>query len=256
MTTLLAAADMAELMYIIGSILIIPAILFGLYAQVKVMGAFNRYSEIPSAKGMKAAQLARRLLDENGCSHVQVERSRGHLSDHYDPKKRVVSLSGDVYDSTSLAALGIAAHEVGHAIQHQTKYAPLMLRQLVIRYTSIVNKLLLPLIIIGVIASIFVTAPLIFGIESANFWFYLIIAFCALYGISFLISLITLPTEFDASKRAKQMLNKGILADNEEYNGVSRVLSAAAMTYVAAFIVSLAYFMRFLGLALMLARRR
>lgn len=256
MVTLLAATDIATLMYVIGSILIIPAIIFALIAQMKVMSAFNKYSEIPSAKGMNGGQLARRLLDQNGCSHVKVERSRGHLSDHYDPKKRVVRLSGDVHDSASLAALGIAAHEVGHAIQHQTKYAPLMLRQIVIRYTSIVNKLLLPLIIIGLIASIFVTAPIIFGIEAANFWFYLIIAFCALYGISFLINLITLPTEFDASRRAKKMLNQNILADNEEYNGVSKVLSAAAMTYVAAFIVSLAYFMRFLGLVLMMTRKR
>ena len=244
------------LMYIIGSILIIPAILFALYAQMRVMGAFNKYSAVPSAKGITAAQLARKLLDENNCSHVKVEHSRGHLSDHYDPRKRIVRLSGDVHDSTSLAALGIAAHEVGHAVQHQTKYAPLMLRQIVIKTTSLVNKLLLPLIIIGLIASIFVTTPLIFGMPANDFWFALIIAFCALYGISFLINLITLPTEFNASRRAKQMLSQGILFDEEEYKGVSKVLGAAAMTYVAAFIISLAYFLRFLGLVLMMARRR
>lgn len=242
-------------MYIIGTILILPAILFALYTQMKVSSTFNQYSQIPSTRGITAAQLAKQLLSENGCGHVSVKRTSGHLSDHYDPRKRVVRLSSDVHNSTSLAALGIAAHEVGHAIQHQTKYAPLMLRQLVIKSTSIINKFLLPLIIIGVIASIFTAGATIMGFASEDFWFYLIIGFCIIYGISFVVSLITLPTEFDASRRAQKLLSS-YFRDDAERAGVSKVLRAAAMTYIAAFIVSLAYFMRFLGLVLMMARRR
>ena len=183
--------DIAELMYIIGTVLILPAIIFAFVAQGKVTSAFNRYGQVPSAKGITGAELARRLLDENGCSHVKVILTRGHLSDHYDPRKRIVALSGEVYDSTSLAALGVAAHEVGHAIQHQTKYIPLMLRQIVIKSTSLINKALMPLILIGLFASFFVTGSQILGLDAPTFWFVFVIALCAIYTISFLINLIT-----------------------------------------------------------------
>ena len=241
--------DIAYLMYIIGGILIIPAIIFAIVAQVKVSSAFNRYSVISSSKGMTAAQLAEKLLYENGCSHVRVEQSKhGHLSDHYDPRKKVVRLSSEVYNSNSLAAIGIAAHEVGHAIQHNTKYAPLMVRQVVIKSTSLVNKVLLPLVFFGLILAMF-------ALVTGDALYYLIIAACALYAISFVINLITLPTEFNASARAKKLLRE-ILYDEEEKRGVSKVLTAAAMTYVAATIISLAYLLRFLGLAMMMSRRR
>jgi len=250
--------DIAELMYIIGTLLILPAILFAFIAQGKVSSAFNRYSQVASASGITGAQLARRLLDQNGCSHVTVEQSKhGHLSDHYDPRKRAVRLSHDVFNSTSLAALGVAAHEVGHAIQHQQKYLPLMIRQIVIKSTSLINKALMPLIIIGLLASIFVTGTTIMGMASEDFWFVLIILFCAIYMISFLINLITLPTEYNASARAKKLLREGnYLFDAEEYQAVSNVLGAAALTYLAGLIVSLAYLLRFLGLLLTIARRR
>ena len=249
--------DMAELMYIVGTLLILPAILFALIAQFKVSSAFNHYGNISSAVGMTGAQLARSMLDENGCTHVTVERTRGHLSDHYDPRKRVVRLSDEVYNSTSLAAVGVAAHEVGHAIQHQQRYIPLILRQIVIKSTSLVNKLLMPLIIIGLIASIFVTGTTIMGMASEDFWFALIIAFCALYMISFVINLITLPTEYNASARAKRLLKNGnYVFDEEEYHGVSKVLNAAALTYLAGLMVSLAYMLRFLGLLLQMTGRR
>jgi len=249
--------DMAELMYIIGTLLILPAIIFALVAQFKVQGAFNRYSQTPSSKGLTGAQLARRMLDDNGCSHVQVEHTRGHLSDHYDPRKRVIRLSDSVYNSTSLAAIGVAAHEVGHAIQHQNKYVPLMLRQLVIKSTSLINKLLMPLIIVGLIASIFVTGATVLGMKTETFFFVLVICFCAIYMISFVINLITLPTEYNASARAKRLLRQGnYLFDDEEYRAVSKVLGAAALTYLAALLVSFAYMLRFLGLLLQMARRR
>ena len=244
-------------MYIIGSVLIIPAIIFAMVAQGKVSGAFNRYSQIPTTKGLTAAQVARKLLDENGCGNVQVQKINGQLTDHYDPKKKTVSLSTEVYDSTSLAAVGIAAHECGHAIQDHTNYPPLKLRQLVIKTTSIVNKLLIPLIIIGLIASIFVTGTTIMGIAAGDFWFILVIAFCAMYAISFIINLITLPTEYNASARAKKLLSQGnYLFDEDEQQAVSRVLSAAALTYVAGLVISLVYLLRFLGIVLMMTGNR
>ena len=243
--------------YVIASVLILPAILFAMYAQFKVISAFNKYSTVPSQIGITAAQLAEKLLREHGCEHVQVEQCRGHLSDHYDPRKKVVRLSSEVYGSTSLAALGIAAHEVGHAIQDKTNYVPLKLRQIVIKSTSLINRLLVPLIIIGLIASIFTTGMMVMGIPAENFFFWLIIAFCTLYAISFVINVITLPTEYDASRRAKRMLvDANILVCEDERRGVASVLGAAALTYVAALIISLVYLLRFLGLALMMSRRR
>jgi len=244
-------------MFVVGTVLIIPAIIFALVAQSRVMGAFNRFSEIPSARGTTACQLARRLLDENNCGHVQVIQTQGHLTDHYNPRTKVVALSSEVYSSTSLAALGIAAHEVGHAIQHQQRYAPLMIRQLVIKTTGLVSKVLMPLIIIGLIASFFTVGSTIMGIRSENFWFILITAFAAMYMISFLINLVTLPTEYNASSRAKRLLRDGgHLQDEEEYDGVSKVLGAAALTYVASLVTSMAFMLRFLGLLLMMQRRR
>ena len=254
---MLCALDMAELMYVVGSILIIPAIIFALVAQGKVQSAFNRYSEIGALCGMKASDVARRLLDQNGCGDVQVVPVRGMLTDHYDPRKKVVALSSEVYGSTSLAAIGIAAHECGHAIQHHVRYAPLILRQLVIRSTSLVNKLLVPLIIIGLIASICTTGHMILGMASERFWFIFILIFCVMYAISFVINLITLPTEYDASRRGKKILrDSGFIKGEDEEYAVRKVLGAAALTYVAALIISLAYLLRFLGLILSLSRRR
>jgi Zn-dependent membrane protease YugP len=248
---------MADLMYIVGSLLILPAIIFALIAQFKVQSAFSQYSQVSSARGLTGAQVARRLLDENGCSHVEVQKVGGHLSDHYDPRKKSVFLSDGVYNSTSLAAIGIAAHECGHAIQHHTKYLPLMLRQIVIKSTSLINKVLLPLIIIGLIFSVLAAGSTIMGYASEDFFFYLILGFCIMYMISFLVNLITLPTEFNASSRAKKLLRKGnYIYDTEEYGAISAVLGAAALTYVAGLIVSLAYMLRFLGLLLTLSGRR
>ena len=244
-------------MYVVGAVLILPAILFSLFAQFRVMSSFNNFGQIMSAKGITGAQLARQLLDQNGCSHVGLELSRGHLSDHYDPRTRTVRLSQEVYHTPSLAALGVAAHEVGHAIQHQQKYAPLMLRMLVIRSTSLINRMLTPLIFISLIASLFVTADTIMGMPAQDFWFFLVIGLCVLFTISFVINLITLPTEYNASKRARELLRTGnYLFDEQEYAAVAKVLNAAALTYVAALLVSMAQMLRFLGLLLMMNRNR
>jgi len=244
--------DAIEIVLAVSTIMIIPAMLFAIWAQFAVMGRFNRYSNEASMSGMTGAQVARRLLDQNGCSHVTVELTRGHLSDHYDPRKKAVRLSHDVYHSISLAALGVAAHEVGHAVQDETNYPPLKIRQLVIKTTRLVNFFLMPLIIIGFIG-MFVGLHFL----SEDFFFYFIIALCVMFGISFLINLITLPTEFNASTRAQRMLDvENIVTNPDEQESVRRVLGAAAMTYLAAMVLSLVQFLRFASMLIIIAGRR
>lgn len=206
----------------------LPGLLLGLYAQARVRSAFAKYERVRSATGMTGAQAARRILDSNGLHNVAVERVNGFLSDHYDPRQKVLRLSPQVYDTPSLAAVGVAAHEAGHALQDQQHYAPLQLR-----------SALVPSVQIGGWVG-----PLIFfiglSLNTTIAWVGLI-----LFGLTALFALITLPVEFDATKRAKQLLvSQGILAP-QEIQGVNRVLDAAALTYVAAAIqaiMTLAYY--------------
>lgn len=206
----------------------LPGLLLGLYAQARVRSAFAQYERVRSATGMTGAQAARRILDSNGLYNVAVERVNGFLSDHYDPRQKVLRLSPQVYDTPSLAAVGVAAHEAGHALQDKQHYAPLQLR-----------SALVPSVQIGGWVG-----PLIFfvglSLNTTVAWIGLI-----LFGLTALFAVITLPVEFDASKRAKQLLvSQGILAP-QEIQGVNRVLDAAALTYVAAAIqaiMTLAYY--------------
>ena len=206
----------------------LPGLLLGLYAQARVRSAFAKYERVRSATGMTGAQAARRILDSNGLHNVAVERVNGFLSDHYDPRQKVLRLSPQVYDTPSLAAVGVAAHEAGHALQDQQHYAPLQLR-----------SALVPSVQIGGWVG-----PLIFfiglSLNTTIAWIGLI-----LFGLTALFALITLPVEFDATKRAKLLLvNQGILAP-QEIQGVNQVLDAAALTYVAAAIqaiMTLAYY--------------
>lgn len=206
----------------------LPGLLLGLYAQARVRSAFAKYERVRSATGMTGAQAARRILDTNGLYNVAVERVNGFLSDHYDPRQKVLRLSPQVYDTPSLAAVGVAAHEAGHALQDQQHYAPLKLR-----------SALVPSVQIGGWVG-----PLIFfiglSLNTTVAWIGLL-----LFGLTALFALITLPVEFDASRRAKQLLvSQGILGQ-QELQGVNRVLDAAALTYVAAAIqaiMTLAYY--------------
>jgi len=195
-----------------------------------------------------AAQLAEQLLRENNVD-VRVEKGHGHLSDHYDPRTKCVVLSPEVYHGNNVAAYGIAAHEVGHAIQDATGYAPLKIRQLVIKSTNLVNKILMPIILIGIIAQFFI-------FYDSPIFIYFILALVIMYGLSFLISLITLPTEFNASRRAREMLAQSNTMERSDQAGASKVLSAAAMTYVAAMAVSLVFFLRYLSLFLIMMNRK
>ena len=217
-------------------ILVVPALLFAAWAQAPVSGAYNRYSRVRVSRGMTGAMAARRILDDNGLTGVRVERVAGKLSDHYDPGERVVRLSAGVYDSDSVASLGVAAHECGHAVQHATHYAPLTFRNAIIPITNFGSKLSIPLIIVG----LFLSGTLVdIGL--------------LLFSLVAVFQLVTLPVEFNASSRALATLENGNFLDRRELEGARKVLRAAALTYVAALLVSVAQLMR---LILLFGNRR
>lgn len=202
-------------------ILALPALLLGLWAQTRVRSAFARYSRVRSASGMTGAQAARRILDMNGLQSVDIERVQGMLSDHYDPRSKILRLSPDVYGTPSLAAVGVAAHEAGHALQDKVNYAPLRLRSAMVPTVQIGSWLGPIIFMVGLF--------LAGAIGNSVAWLGLII-----FGATAVFALVTLPVEFDASKRAKQLLvANGVLAP-QEVQGVDKVLDAAALTYVAA----------------------
>jgi Zn-dependent membrane protease YugP len=213
-----------------------PAMLFALWAQMKVKGAFGKWSQVGASSGMTGAQAANHMLQHAGIRDVKIEPSRGMLSDHYDPRAKALRLSPDVFQSTSVAAMGVACHEAGHAIQDAKNYAPLKWRSAIVPAASIGSWLSWPMIFLGML------------LQMQELVLLGVIAFGALV----LFQLVTLPVEFDASNRAKaQLRTLGIIASDREAKGVSAVLDAAAMTYVAATITALAqllYFAMRLGL--------
>ena len=217
-------------------ILVLPALIIAMWAQFKVQSTFNKYNRMRATRGYTAADIARKLLDENGLYNVSVERVSGNLTDHYDPKANVIRLSDSVYNSTSVAAIGVAAHETGHAIQYARKYAPIKLRSAIIPLSQIGSSLSVPLIILGFIFSF---RPLVIG-------------GIVLFALVALFQLITLPVEFNASRRALSFLEAGDYLYGDELKGAKKTLSAAAMTYVAALFVSL---MQLLRLILLFGRR-
>ncbi len=210
-------------------ILVVPAIIISLFAQMKVKGTYDKFSKVFAKRGLTAEQAARRILDASGLTNVNLERVAGHLTDHFDPRANVIRLSGSVYDSTSVAAIGVAAHEAGHAVQHATGYVPIKLRNLVFPIASFGSRLALPLVLLGIIMS--------FGV--------LIDVGIILFSAAVLFQVVTLPVEFNASRRALNVLSEGYL-DGDEIKGARKVLTAAALTYVAAVLTSLAQLLRLL----------
>lgn len=217
-------------------ILVIPAILIAMWAQVKVQTTFNKYSKVRATRGYTAAQIVRTILDDNGLHDVSVERVTGNLTDHYDPKSNVIRLSDSVYNSTSVAAIGVAAHEAGHAIQHAKQYVPIKIRSAIIPVSQIGSSLSIPLILLGLFFSF---RPLVIG-------GIILFSFVAVFQF------VTLPVEFNASRRALETLENREYLYGEELKGAKKTLSAAAMTYVAALLVSL---MQLLRLVLLFGRR-
>lgn len=214
------------------ALVLIPLIV-ALIAQARVSSAFGRYSRVSARANISAGQMARMLLDSEGLTDVAIERVRGKLSDHYDPAHKVLRLSDSTIQSTSIAALGIAAHEAGHALQHRDGYAPLKLRSVAVPMANIGSQLAWPLFLLGLIFS----------------WRPLLFAGILLFTAAVFFSLITLPVEFNASRRALAILEGRNYLSGDELVGARKVLSAAAMTYVASAFMAIMQLLRLLVLA-------
>lgn len=215
-------------------VLLIPAILLSLYAQFKISSAYKHYSTIRSRSGLTGAQTARALLNSNGLYDVRVERIGGRLSDHYDPRTRVINLSEDVYQGNSLSSVAVAAHETGHALQHASGYFPLQLRSSFVPVANFGSGAGPMLILVGLF--------------MPSFGWLLQLGILA-FTFAVLFQLITLPVEFNASHRALLLLQEGNLLEGEEVRGARSVLNAAALTYVAAALAAVLQLARFILIA-------
>lgn len=222
--------------YVLG-IVLIPGIALGLWAQIKVQTTFNEYNKIQTKHGKPANVVARYMLDGGGCIDTKIGRVNGSLTDNYDPTKDTISLSDDVYDNSTVAAIGVTAHEIGHVFQHKSNYAPVKIRKALVPVVNISGFLVWPLIIVGLILEAG------FYLTNAK---WLILAGIILYSLNILFCLVTLPVELNASKRAYNMLVSTGEMDPEEAQGVKKVLNAAAWTYVAALITSVLSLIRLL----------
>jgi Zn-dependent membrane protease YugP len=227
-------------------LVLIPAMIFAFWAQIRVNSTFKKYAKIPSRRGLTGAEAARRVLDANGLRHITIERVHGHLTDHFDPTAGVIRLSDATYASTSVAAIGVAAHEAGHAVQHAEGYVPIKVRSAIIPLTRFGSFLAMPLFLIGLLFVI--GSDVAYGIGTI-----FMVTGILFFSFSTLFQLVTLPTEFNASARAMKALEDGGLLAADELPAAKATLSAAAMTYVAALASSLASLLR---LILIFNRRR
>ena len=215
----------------------LPVYILTLIASMSVKSTFRKYSEVSTFSGLTGAQAARMVLDKNGLYDVAIERVRGHLTDHYDPRTNVIRLSDEVYDSSTVSAVGVACHEVGHAIQHATGYIPLKVRNAIIPLTGIGSQLSMPLIMIGVILSII--NPNLIVVANIGI---------ILFGVCVAFQLITLPVEFNASHRSIVSLQENNILAKDEIKGAKKVLRAAGMTYVAALATSISQLIYLMGI--------
>ena len=226
-------------------VLVLPCVLFAAIASARVNRTFQHYSQQISARRITGAEAARRVLEANGVYGVQIQQVAGNLTDHFDPKNNVIRLSEKVYDSCSTAAIGVACHEAGHAVQYAQNYFPIKLRAAIIPITNFGSKLALPLIIVGILLS-----------YLGNFSYVLVDLGILCFSLSLIFQLITLPVEFNASRRAISTIEQRELLTVEEQKGARKTLTAAAMTYVAAVAVSLTQLLRLIILFGGRGRRR
>ena len=218
-------------------VLVLPCIILSMWASANVNSTFKKYSGQLSSRRITGAEAAQRVLMANGVQGVKIQRISGNLTDHYDPRTNVIRLSDNVYDNTSTAAIGVACHEAGHAVQYAQSYAPIKLRAAVIPVTNLGSKLAMPLILIGLLLS-----------YLGSFSYMLVYAGIACFGLSLVFQLVTLPVEFNASRRALAAISSGNLLTEEEQKGARKTLTAAALTYVAATATALAQLLRLLVL--------
>ncbi len=226
--------------YLLYIIISLPALILGLWAQAKIRSSYSKYSKVRTTTGLSGAEVARRMLDQNGLSSVRIEQVPGNLSDHYDPAKNVLRLSQGVYNSPSVAAAGVAAHEVGHALQDKEKYGPLVLR-----------SLLVPTVQIGSwLGPIVFFVGLMLNTQSGTD---IAVIGLLLFSATALFSLVTLPVEFNATKRAKAWLTDSGIIYSSDAEGINKVLDSAALTYVASAAQSISTVLYY---ALLLSGRR
>lgn len=218
----------------------IMAILFSLYAQIKVSSTFRKYSNFNTGRGRMAADVAKSILASNGINNVTVERVPGNLTDHYDPRHNVLRLSDSVFSSSSASAIGVAAHEAGHAVQHAVGYLPIKIRASLVPITSFASRISWFVILIGALISFFA--------YTSDLGYYMIMGGIALFSVTAIFQLVTLPCEFNASKRALVALRQSGNYTNEELAASKEVLSAAALTYVAALFVTVMQVLRLLSI--------
>lgn len=223
-------------------VLVLPVLILSMIASARVNSTFNRYSTQISSRRITGAQAAQRVLQANGVSGVRIERVSGNLTDHFDPKTNVIRLSDNVYDNPSTAAIGVACHEAGHAVQYAQNYGPIKLRAAIIPVTNIGSKLAMPLILIGILLT-----------SLGEFSTILIYIGIACFSLSLIFQLVTLPVEFNASRRAMNAIDSMNILTDEEQQGARKTLRAAAMTYVVA---TLAAFTQLLRLVLLFGRRK
>ena len=221
-------------------LLVLPAVIFSLIASISVNTTFEKYQKQLSSRRITGAEAARQVLDKIGLHSVAIRMTAGKLSDHYNPKDNTVYLSAAVHNSTSTAAIGVAAHEAGHAIQHAKGYIPIKIRAAIIPVTNLGSRVALPLVMIGLLLDAFMASPMGLAMVYVG-------AIC--FSLTTLFQLVTLPTEFNASSRAMAALKQGEILTSSELAGAGKVLTAAAMTYVAALAVSLAQLLRILLIA-------
>ena len=226
-------------------ILVLPCLILSLWASARVNSTFKKYSQQHSLRQITGAQAAQRVLQANGVYGVRIEHVSGNLTDHYDPKTNVIRLSDNVYNNTSTAAIGVACHEAGHAVQYAQDYSPIKVRTAIIPVTNFGSRLAMPLILLGLLFSAF-----------GSFSNTLVYIGIACFGLSLIFQLITLPVEFNASRRALEAIQSAQLLSEDELRGARKTLSAAAMTYVAATAVSLAQLLRLITLFGGRGRRR
>ena len=218
-------------------VLVLPCLLLSLLASANVNSTFKKYSTQLSIRRITGADAARRVLSANGVSGVRIEPIRGNLTDHFDPRSNVIRLSENVYGSTSIAAIGVACHEAGHAVQYAREYVPMKVRAAIIPVTNFGSRLAMPLILLGLVFS-----------TMSYFGDTLVYLGIACFGLSVVFQLVTLPVEFNASRRAVQTIDSAGLLTEEEQRGAKKTLRAAAMTYVAATAVALAQLLRLIAL--------
>ena len=220
--------------------LILLCAIFAGRASAKVHSTFSAFREIGTRSHATGYDTARKLLRANGITDISIGRVRGELSDHYHPTKKIVNLSESVYGSDSVAAVAVAAHEIGHVVQKKKGFLPYKLRTLLVPITNIGSRLALPLVLLGLILDAFLITT-----QNSDLGFYIALVGVALYGLATLFALVTLPVDFDASRRAKRMLLEEGIMTEEELPYAEEMLSAAAQTYVASLLTSLVYFLRF-----------